>query len=258
LAPHAGVSVAFNKNEDDTPPAFAVDLMPTEPPNTPLSALRRYQSEWTTDAALFGNAAARTPVNFWTGGVHQSQTRNFRVALPRARWESFKVLNRHLYHRIRVGTAQDMSSWLANWQWSDISDILTNHNPRADAGPARRAPIRAGTVTSAIVLDGSGSSDSDAGSTLIYSWTLVSAPSTCFDQAALASATRVRRLGDGGDPARGGRERASAPVDEHANSAECPHNFPGSRDRSQCRPPTAADGGQFQQVTYSQQSEGRS
>lgn len=171
--------MAYNKNEDDPPPAFNIDLTPSAPPNTPLDGSRWYQAEWATDAALFANAAGRTAQNFWTEGTFQSQNRNFRVTIPGPDWDRFKAANRHLFFRIGAGSAADMSGW----NWSVTTDILINHNPTAEAGPAQRVGVAPGGALAAdIVLDGSASSDPDAGSVLAYGWRLTDAPSACFDQ----------------------------------------------------------------------------
>jgi fermentation-respiration switch protein FrsA (DUF1100 family) len=171
--------VSYYKNEKDPPPAFNVDLTPSEPPNTPLDEPRWYQADWTTDVALFGSPAGRTGDNYWSDGQFQSQNRLFRVTIPGPDWDRFKAANRHLFFRLGAGSEQDKS----DWAFSVTTDIVINHNPTADAGLTQRVPVAlGGALARDIVLDGSASTDPDAGSVLAYGWTLKESPSTCFNQ----------------------------------------------------------------------------
>ena len=140
----------LNKHEVDGPPAINVDLTPSAPSGEPLNGTRWYQSDWTTDQSLFTNPAGRTSQNFWTSGTFLSQVRKFTVALPTPEWVLFKS-GRHIFFRIGAGPTQNT----ANWQFSVVTDVVVNHNPRAAVGPQQIAQLAAGNLIAAdITIDG--------------------------------------------------------------------------------------------------------
>ena len=117
-----------------------------------------------------------------TAGISQSALRKFPVPLDPAVWTQLKKA-RQLYWRVGLGTTQNM----ATWTWSVPRDYQINHDPKAEAGAPQRAQLASGgLVTTAVSLDGSASTDPDAGSVLTHSWELKSPPAGFLDPIFLA------------------------------------------------------------------------
>lgn len=99
------------------------------------------------------------------------------------RAQQLEAFARDQFFRVGSDTSQNLSTWL----WSVVTDHQINHMPKADAGAAQTIAVSGGVVPADVVLDGSPSSDPDAGSRLNYVWSLRSPPASCFDPAFLST-----------------------------------------------------------------------
>lgn len=170
----------YHRHRTDPAPAIAFRIDTDRPRGEQLEKQYATVVQWTTHQDLFYNPAPRTADNFYPLSVSDAATwsaYNRVVArLPHHVWQRFTVDDsvRYVYLRTGAGAVADPSD--ASWSWGPVERYVVNHDPVASAGEPQVGLVSNGAVDTDVVLDGSGTTDVDPGSSLDFVWTVQDFP----------------------------------------------------------------------------------